>query len=145
MFDMVFEAIDPKQITALLLLDLSKTFDNIDHKILLSNCKLRKLGVSREAIERFRSYLSDRTQCARIGPKVSAPREEAHGVPQGSILGPALFNIYINDFPSVPRLCSLKRYVDDSQLYFFFSGSREGCIWWKIYKELPPGPLHIAS
>ena len=118
MSDMVFEAIDRKQITAPVLLDLSKAFDTIDHKILLS--KLRVLGVSRKDIEWFRSYLSDRTQCVRIGHEVSDPREVAHGVPQGSILGPALFNIYINDLPSVLSLCSLKSYVDDSQLHFSF-------------------------
>ena len=110
--------VDRKQITALVLLDLSKAFDSIDHKILLS--KLRVLGVSREAIEWFRCYLSDRTQCVRIRHEVSDPREVAHGVPLGSILGPALFNTYITNLPSVPRLCSLKSYVDDSQLYFSF-------------------------
>ena len=47
-------------------------------------------------------------------------REVVHGVPQVSTLGPALFNIYINDLPSVPSLCSLRSYVDDSQLYFSF-------------------------
>ena len=73
---------DRKQITALVLLDLSKAFDNIYHKILLS--KLRVLDVFREAIEWFRSYLSDRTQCVRIGHEVSDP--------------------------SVKRLCSLKSY-----------------------------------
>ena len=53
--------------------------------------KLRVLGVSREAIEWFRSYLSDRVQRVRIGCEVSDPRQVAHGVPQELILGPALF------------------------------------------------------
>ena len=60
----VIEAIDRKQITALVLLDLSKAFDGIDHKILLS--KLPVLGVSREAIEWFKNSLSNRTQCVTI-------------------------------------------------------------------------------
>ena len=51
---------------------------------------------------------------------MSEPREVAHGLPQRSFLGPALFNMYIRDLPSVPRLCSLTSYVDDSQLYFSF-------------------------
>ena len=91
MFDMVFEAIDPKQITALLLLDLSKAFDNIDQRILLSNCKLRVLGVSREAIERFRSYLSDRTQCVRVGHEVSGPREGGTWFAPGVVFGTGAF------------------------------------------------------
>ena len=62
----------------------------------------------------------DRTQCVRIGHEVSDAREVAQSVPQGSIWGPVLLNIYINDFPRVPRLCSLKSYVDDLQLYFSF-------------------------
>ena len=118
MSDMILEAMDRKQVTALVLLDLSKAFDSIEHGILLR--KLRELGVSIQAMEWFRSYLTDRNQRVRIGCEVSDPRQVAYGVPQGSILGPALFNIYINDLPAVPNLCSLKSYVDDSQLYLSF-------------------------
>ena len=73
----VIEAIDRKQITALVLLHLSKAFDSIYHKILLS--KLRVLGVFRKAMEWFKNYLSDRTQCLTIGHEVSDPREVTHG------------------------------------------------------------------
>ncbi|XP_068671396.1 uncharacterized protein [Montipora foliosa] len=116
--DLALEAMDRKQVTALVLLDLSKAFDSIDHMSLLK--KLRAMGTSKEAIEWFRSYLTGRKQSVRIGCETSEPRLVSYGVPQGSILGPALFNIYINDLPSVPKVGSLECYVDDSQLYLSF-------------------------
>ena len=116
--DLALEAMDRKQVTALVLLDLSKAFDSIDHMSLLK--KLRAMGTSKEATEWFRSYLTERKQWVRIGCETSEPRLVSYGVPQGSILGPALFNIYINDLPSVPKVESLECYVDDSQLYLSF-------------------------
>ena len=109
---------DRKQVTALMLLDLSKAFDSIDHMSLLK--KLRAMGTSKEAIEWFRSYLTGRKRSVRIGCETSEPRLVSYSVPQGSILGPALFNIFINDLPSVPKVGSLECYVDDSQLYLSF-------------------------
>ena len=117
--DLALEAMDRKQVTALVLLDLSKAFDSIDHMSLLK--KLRAMGTSKEAIEWCRSYLTGRKQSVRIGWETSEPRLVSYGVPQGSILGPALFNIYINDLPSVPKVGSLECYVDDSQLILSFS------------------------
>ena len=114
----MLESMDRKQITALVLLDLSKAFDSIDHSLLL--IKLRSLGFSNRAVDWFKSYLSRRSQIVRIGTTLSEPHLTTHGVPQGSILGPVLFNIYINDLPLVPNICSLESYVDDSKLYISF-------------------------
>ena len=71
MSDMILEAMDRKQVTALVLLDLSKAFDSIVLR------KLRELGVSIQAMEWFRSYLTDRNQRVRIGCEVSDPRKVA--------------------------------------------------------------------
>ena len=117
--DMILEAIDRKELTPVVLLDLSKAFDSIEHSLLFG--KLRSLGVSRKAAAWFKSYLSERRQSVRHGHILSEARMITHGVPQGSILGPALFKIYINDFPNVPTVCPLESYVDDSKMYLSFS------------------------
>ena len=115
MTDKFLEAMNNKILTLMVLLDLSKAFDSTDHAKLL--LKLRSLGVSCTALEWFRSYMHDRQQYIRIGSEMC---QSTHGVPQGSILGPALFNVHINDMPGVPDYCSLESYVDDSKLYLSF-------------------------
>ena len=104
-------------VTAVMLTDLSKAFDSLKHSLLLT--KLYPFGLSKNALEWFKSYLS-RTQSLRIECELSEPREITHGVPQGSILRPTLFNIYINDLPGVRKTCSLESYVDDSKSYLSF-------------------------
>ena len=118
MTDKVFKAMDSKELTVIVLLDLSKAFDSIDHRKLLT--KLKALGLSLGALEWFKSYLTGRTQQVNIGSVVSEPVHITHGVPQGSILGPALFNIYLNDLPTIPNFGDLESYVDDSKLYLSF-------------------------
>ena len=116
--DKALEAMDAKKVTLVVLLDLSKAFDSIDHVTLLA--KLQALGASRASLDWFKSYLSERLQCVRIGAETSSLQGISHGVPQGSILGPALFTIYLNNIPSIPDVCSLESYVDDSKLYLSF-------------------------
>ena len=75
-------------------LDLSKAFDTVTHQILLNRMELA--GIRGKALEVFRSYLQDRTQKVRIGETLSNVKTVEFGVPQGTVLGPALFSLYVN-------------------------------------------------
>ena len=115
--DAVLEAIDKKKTTAVVLLDMSKAFDSIRHNILLD--KLRDVGVSPLAFRWFHSYLSNRNQRVRINSSLSDALPLVSGIPQGSIMGPLLFTIYVNDLSNVPRNCSTECYVDDTKIFVF--------------------------
>ena len=132
--DKALEAMDAKKVTLVVLLDLSKTFDSINHVTLLAN--LQALGVSRASLDWFKSYLSERLQCVRIEAETSSLQGISHGVPQGSILGPALFTIYLNNIPSIPDVCSLESYVDDSKLYLSFPVAEASNMIQQINKDL---------
>ena len=119
--DELLQAIDDKKISALVLLNISKAFDSIRHDILLQ--KLQALGVSFSCRYSFHSYLVGRSQRVRIHDAISLMLSLKYGVPQGSILGPAMFTIYVNDLLSVPTYCKSACYVDDSKLYLSFPSS----------------------
>jgi hypothetical protein len=97
----------------MVLIDLQKAFDTVDHVILLK--KLEAMGVS--SVAWFKSYLSSRTQIVNVNQVDSTPLSITCGVPQGSILGPLLFLCYVNDMP-ISVDCKLILYADDSALLF---------------------------
>uniref|UniRef100_A0A669EEG1 Reverse transcriptase domain-containing protein n=1 Tax=Oreochromis niloticus TaxID=8128 RepID=A0A669EEG1_ORENI len=115
----ILVALDKKQHCASLFIDLSKAFDTVDHAILKH--RLLSLGLSRHVVSWFTNYLSDRTQCIKCENLCSERLNIHTGVPQGSILGPLLFIMYINDLGQNVSNASMHFYADDTVIYSFGS------------------------
>ena len=97
-------------------MDLSKAFDCLPHDLLL--LKLEADGLSSSSLKLIKNYLSNRKQCVRVGSSLSNWQNIYKGVPQGSILGPILFNIFINDIFHFTTNSSLYNYADDNTLSY---------------------------
>lgn len=110
------KSIDNGHITFLVLLDHSKAFDMVDHNIMC--IKLQNMfNFSRASTRLLSSYLSDRRQSVFLQNRFSRPLQVSKGVPQGSILGPLLFTMYINDLVEHLRFSKAHLYADDVQIY----------------------------
>ena len=107
-------ALDNKNILCGVFIDLSKAFDTVDHTILLS--KLYHYGIHGIANDWFKSYLTNRQQFVSINGNNSNQLDMAYGVPQGSVLGPLLFLIYINDLHKAIKYSTVRHYADDTNL-----------------------------
>ncbi len=115
-------AMDDKKVVFLTLLDLSAAFDTVDHGILLERLE-KRFGVTGVALDWFRSYLTDRTQCVLLpGGAKSSSQKLAYGVPQGSVLGPILFCVYTAPLGDILRShdTGYHFYADDSSIYLAF-------------------------
>ena len=108
-------ALDKKGYAGAILTDLSKAFDCINHNLLLA--KLKAYGFSHNALKFLCSYLKGRIQRTKVGPVFSKWKEIRFGVPQGSILGPLLFNIFLNDMFFFVKDTCIANYADDNTPY----------------------------
>lgn len=114
--DKIIENMENKKYTLGLFLDLQKAFDSIQFKSLIH--KLSSYGVRGVALQLFKSYLEDRYQYVKLNNTISAKIKLNQGVPQGSILGPLLFLVYINDIVDIPHSPELIMYADDTNVFF---------------------------
>ena len=114
----IAEALDQKCVVVLVMLDLSSAFDVIDHGIMLT-CLQHSFGVTAEALDWMRSYISSRTQCVSVDPATSFNAHLCCRVPQGSVLGPKLYCIYTKPVGDIVKKHNLRYncYGDDTQIY----------------------------
>lgn len=123
-FDHIFHSADSGKCTLLVSLDLSAAFDTIDHSVLITRLQ-STFGISGHALNWVNSYLSNRKQFVKIENVSSSTVACSSGVPQGSVLGPLLFTLYVSPIASLLSLIGVNQhqYADDTQLYIEISNS----------------------
>lgn len=122
----VFSAFSSKLQTDVIYTDFSKAFDKVNHNLLL--WKLDMMGFSSKFLRWLSSYLKDRTQSVLFKGCLSRQIVVSSGVPQGSHLGPLLFNLFLNDLPSVIKHSMILMYADDVKLYLSIKSVNESLL-----------------
>ena len=113
--DVIFENMNNSQITAAVFIDLRKAFDTVDHSILLR--KLEKMGINNNLFHWCKNYLTNRKQKTLANGVNSDYQNISCGVPQGSVLGPLFFLIYVNDIVNRIGIDNIKLYADDTVIF----------------------------
>ena len=132
MSDNIARSLDNKKLTIGIFVDLSKAFDTLNHEILID--KLAHYGIRGVAQNWFRSYLEKREQFVAINDNWSLGSKISTGVPQGSILGPLLFLLYINDIVNSSEVLRFILFADDTNI--FYSGSNADELFCIVNHEL---------
>ena len=123
--DMLAQNLNNKKRTDVVYFDFSKAFDSVNHDIILKKLKY-SYGVDGFLLNFIRNYLKNREQCVVLGNEKSSLKPVISGVPQGSILGPLLFVLFINDLPTgLDQNTNIRLYADDTKIWRIINGDSD--------------------
>ena len=116
MTEMIRATLDNKRFGCGVFIDLQKAFDTVNHNILIA--KLENYGVRGNVLKWFKSYLCNRDEYVSINGINSTPLRVTSGVPQGSVFGPLLFLIFVNNMPNILKKFKFYLFADDTSIYY---------------------------